>query len=356
MSKKTADYKNIDVIAPNLNRRLSGVTSTIVRLVPIQAKKLGIVSFGVGLPDFVPRLSLKELFLLPKSNSGKSRVWHARRNVEMLLGLALKYVLRKDYKMLFTSASQRYHSWWTRFLIRRMDHVIATSNAGKAYLTVPSDVIYHGIDTDKFHPAEDKEAIKRRLSLPDAKLIGCVGRIRAQKGTDVFVDAMIKLMPRHPDWQAIILGRATISHQIFLRDLQSRVQAAGLSDRIHFVGEVETHEVVAWYQSLSLFVAPQRWEGFGLTPLEAMACGVPVVATKVGAFPELITENKTGHLIDPGDVDQMAAIVEKLLNAPDMFEKFAAASRKKMVKEFDLSVEADKLIDIYNKMINSADP
>ena len=60
-------------------------------------------------------------------------------------------------------------------------------------------------------------------------------------------------------------------------------------------------EMPRWYQALDLLVAPQRWEGFGLTPLEAMACGVPVIATTVGAFDELVVEGKTGRLISPGD-------------------------------------------------------
>ena len=70
----------------------------------------------------------------------------------------------------------------------------------------------------------------------------------------------------------------------FARDLEARVAQAGMTERILFSPEVPVWEMPQWYQALDLFVAPQRWEGFGLTPLEAMACGVPVVATTVGAF------------------------------------------------------------------------
>ena len=150
MSKHPAP-QTLDVIAPNLNRRLSGVTSTIVRLVPLQEEKIGIASFGMGLPDHVPRVSV--LQLLTMGWRKKPRVWHARRNVEMLLGLFLKTVLRHNYKLLFTSASQRQHSAYTKFLINRMDRIIATSNAGSAYLDHEADVVYHGIDTDGFSPA-----------------------------------------------------------------------------------------------------------------------------------------------------------------------------------------------------------
>ena len=81
------DLSEIQVVAPNLNRRLSGVTSTIVRLVPLQREKINIVSFGVGLPDGFPKLSLMQLLKLgsTKPKNGQFRVWHARRNIEMLL-------------------------------------------------------------------------------------------------------------------------------------------------------------------------------------------------------------------------------------------------------------------------------
>lgn len=347
------DISKINVVAPNLNRRLSGVTSTIVRLVPIQAKRLGVVSFGMGLPDFVPKISIGQLLKLGKKpTDNKYRVWHARRNIEMLLGLALTKILRHPYKLLFTSASQRDHTWYSKLLIRNMDHVVATSNAGHVYLKVPADVVYHGIDTTKFLPTKNTAAIKKRLNLPNGKLIGCIGRIRAQKGTDVFVDTMIKLLPDNPDWYGVVLGRATASHQGFLNELKEKVATAGLSHQIIFADEVPVHEVASWYQALSLFIAPQRWEGFGLTPLEAMACGVPVVATKVGAFPELIVEGKTGYLTEIGDVEKMATATAPLLSNDKLRAKFAKASRAHMVKNFDINVEADKLVQIYHSLLN----
>lgn len=347
------DLSKINVVAPNLNRRLSGVTSTIVRLVPLQAKTLGIVSFGIGLPNFVPQISFSELFKLNKSPQNvKFRVWHARRNIEMLLGLILKKVFRHPYKLLFTSASQRHHTWYSKLLISNMDHVVATSNAGHSYLKVPADVIYHGIDTKNFTPAKDISSIKKRLNLPNGKLIGCIGRIRKQKGTDVFVDTMIKVLPDNPNWYGVVLGRATASHQSFLSELKTRVDTAGLTDRIIFAGEVPVHEVASWYQALSLFIAPQRWEGFGLTPLEAMSCGVPVVATKVGAFPELVIEGKTGHLTDVDNVDKMSTAVAPLLKDEKLLRKFSKASRAHMVQNFDITGEANKLIEIYKSLMS----
>ena len=119
----------LHVLAPNLKKRLSGVTATIARLVPVQASKVGIRATGPGLPKDVPHISLFKVFLLPRKTL---RVWHARRNVEILLGLFLKSVFRKNLKLLFTSASQREHSKYTKWLIQKTDAVVATSAKGVA--------------------------------------------------------------------------------------------------------------------------------------------------------------------------------------------------------------------------------
>ena len=114
----------IEVVAPNLKRRLSGVTATVVRLIPVQARMIGIVTTGPGLPAELPHIPLSQAALMPRN---RWRVWHARRNTEMALGLVLRRILRRKYKMLFTSAAQRQHTGFTRWLIRQQDALIATS-------------------------------------------------------------------------------------------------------------------------------------------------------------------------------------------------------------------------------------
>ncbi|MGB2891940.1 MAG: glycosyltransferase family 4 protein, partial [Albidovulum sp.] len=307
----TPDLRAIEVIAPNLKRRLSGVTATVVRLVPLQARTIGIVATGPGLPPHVPHLPLWRMFVMPRN---RLRVWHARRNTEMALGLVLRGLFRRRLALLFTSASQRRHTGYTRWLIARMDGLIATSARSARYLERRAEVIHHGIDTEGFSPPVDRAALRRRLGLPEVDVIlGCFGRIRAQKGTDAFVDAAIDLLQDRPGMTALVMGRATEGHEAFLGELKARAAAAGLADRIRFMPEVPVHDIADWYRALDLYVAPQRWEGFGLTPLEAMACGVPVVATRVGAFEEIVTED-TGSLVPPGDVPALASAIAALLD------------------------------------------
>lgn len=350
MKETRVDMARVHVIAPNFKRRLSGVTSTIIQLVPIQQRTVGIATLGPGLPDHLPKMRWWQVpALLRRPQGARFRVWHARRNVEMLGGLILRDILRAPLKLVFTSASQRQHTSWTRFLISRMDAVIATSRKTAAYLKVPNTVIMHGIDTERFHPPADRSKAVRDVGLDPAQYYaGCFGRVRRQKGTDLFVDAMIALLPRHPQWSAIVAGRATAQHKAFEDELKQRVAAAGLEDRILFVGEHT--DIERWYRALSLYVAPQRWEGFGLTPLEAMASGVPVVAADVGAFSELIVEGETGRLVSAGDLDAMRDGAGRYLGDPELLRQHGEQARAHVLEVFQLQGEARRLVDIYATM------
>ncbi|MCV9961258.1 glycosyltransferase family 4 protein [Pararhizobium sp. BT-229] len=350
------DISDVEIIAPNFKRRLSGVTTSIIQLVPVQrALGLKIATLGPGLPDSLPHIGYSALLNLWSRPKGRGlRVWHARRNVEMLPAIVLRDILRMKLKIVFTSASQRKHSGWSKFLIRRMDAVIATSSKTAAYLQVPSTTIMHGIDTQRFFPATDKAAAKVALGLPaDRKIAGCFGRVRHQKGTDLFVDSMISLLPGRPDWIAIVAGRATGAHQSFETGLKDRVKAAGLADRILFVGEHTN--IPDWYRALDLFIAPQRWEGFGLTPLEAMATKVPVVATDVGAFSELLMtgESETGVLISADSLAEMTDAAALFMDDPERTRAAGERGLTRAIDSFSIQGEASRIGAVYERLLGS---
>lgn len=345
------DPSSVDVIAPNFKQRLSGVTSTIIQLIPCQRDAgLKIATLGPGLPDHLPKIRFRDLWKLwRRPSSSRYRIWHARRNIEMLPGIILRDLLRMPLKLVFTSASQRKHTAYSKFLIKRMDSVIATSAKTSAYLEVLNTVIMHGIDTRRFCPPSDKASAKRAVGLPDGhKIVGCFGRIRHQKGTDIFVDAMIALLPNHPDWMAIIAGRTTVEHLAFEKELHDRIAAAGLTERIKFVGEHT--DIDRWYKALDLFVAPQRWEGFGLTPLEAMASGVPVVANDVGAFSELIKEGVTGHVVGMPFLENQILSIERLMSKDKLLQSQSQQSLVHVVENYSLLGEAQAIMRVYDEV------
>lgn len=338
----------IDVIAPNFKRRFSGVTSTIIRLLPVQARDIDIVGTGPGLPDDVPHVPLWRIATLPRD---RWRVWHARRNTEMLGGLFLRYVLGRKFKLLFTSAAQRRHSGYTRWLIRHMDAVVATSTRSASFLERDATVIMHGIDADGFSPVADKASLRARLGLPDGVLIGCYGRVRHQKGVDLFVETLLRVLPDHPQAHGIVMGRTTEQHAGFTRALKEKVAASPIADRIHFLDEQPLEELAARFRALDLYVAPQRWEGFGLTPLEAMSCGVPVIAARVGAFEDLIADGETGVLTGIEDVEAMAHALDALLSDQDMRAEWSDAARQHVLGGFRIEHEAAALAKVYKSLL-----
>ena len=343
------DIRNVDVIAPNFKRRLSGVTSTIVQLVPAQVKLgLRIAVLGPGLPDDagLPKIGFSALAGLWRAPEGRThRVWHARRNNEMGFGLLLRSVLRMPLKLVFTSAAQREHSAYTRFLIRRMDAVIATSDRSASFLKVPFRVIRHGVDLHAFHPPQGPDDTMEATGLPGRHLVGCFGRIRHQKGTDLFVRAMIELLPHYPDWTAVICGRATASHTAFADGLKAEIIAAGLAGRIVFMGEVP--DVKVWYRRLALYVAPSRNEGFGLTPLEAMASETAVVASDAGAYAEMITPGETGAVTPAGNYEALRDAIRPYLADPQMTARHAAEGLASVRRTFALENEAKAVNAVY---------
>lgn len=347
MSPVSTDLREIEIIAPNLKRRLSGVTSTIVQLIPKQiAMGTRIVTLGPGLPNHLPNLKwaqLPGLWLRPRR--ARVRVWHARRNNEMLLGLLLRSVLRMPLKLLFTSAAQRRHSRYTRWLIRRMDKVIATSSRSGSFLRVPHTVIQHGVDLNLFHPPETPADRMAATELPGRYLVGCFGRVRHSKGTDLFVEAMIALLPKYPDWTAVICGRVTAENRSFADKLIQSVAEAGLSDRIRFLGEVD--DVRPWYRRATLYVAPSRNEGFGLTPLEAMASQTAVVASDAGAYEEMIVPGKTGLVVPAGDGFSLTTAIETYLADPDETRRQGQNAVLHVRSNFALEKEATAIGEVY---------
>ena len=185
----------LEIIIPNLNWRYSGGTAVNRTIAPLIAKRWRAAWCGPDRPEGIAALSLGDLVRLrfrPPAH-GKVRIWHARRNVEMLAGLALN-LLGYGFALIFNSASQRKKTWFTDFLIARMDALIATSEMAAQFLRRPATVVLHGIDVDLYSPPADRVAAFAKTGLPGKYGIGTFGRVRKQKGSDLFVEAMCRLL------------------------------------------------------------------------------------------------------------------------------------------------------------------
>src|SRR5579883_809941 len=339
---------DLDLIVPNLHRRYSGVTATNRMVAPKLAQRVSAAWLGSNAPDGIARLVVADLMRLWRRP--RPLIWHARRNNEMIAGVVLR-ALGWPLKLVFTSAAQRHHSWTTRFLIRRMDAIIATSDVSASYLKRSATVIPHGVDTDLYAPPPDRAAAFAESGLPGRHAVGCFGRVRAQKGSDVFVEAMCRLLPRYPDFTAVMVGAIVPEQMVFANDLKRRIEAAGLSQRIVILGELEIAEVQRWYQRLTIYAFTSRNEGFGLTLIEAMAAGAALVAARAGAAELVVEDGVTGTLVPPGDVDALVAALEPLMRDPQAASAMGARGRVRVVEKFSLDTEADRIVAVYRTLV-----
>ena len=339
---------DLQVIVPNLHRRYSGVTATNRMVAPRLAKLYRAAWFGSDAPEGISRLSAADFLKLWGRKT--PLIWHARRNNEMIAGVLLRS-FGWPLKLVFTSAAQRHHSWITRWLIRRMDAIIATSDISASFLKREAAVIPHGVDTDTYAPPRDRAAAFAEAGLPGRYAIGCFGRVRAQKGSDVFVEAMCRLLPRYPDFTGVIVGAITPEQAAFANDLNKRIEAAGLQSRIVMTGELEIGQVQRWYQRLTIYAFTSRNEGFGLTLIEAMSAGAALVASRAGAAELVVEDGVSGVLTPSGDADVLVAALEPLMRDPASAAAMGERGRARVMEKFSLDAEADRIAEVYRTLV-----
>lgn len=338
----------LQLVVTNLHWRYSGVTATNRMIAPKLAGLFRAAWLGTDAPDGIARMRVAELLKLWPRRTPV--IWHARRNDEMIAGVVLK-ALGWPLKLVFTSAAQRDHTWITRWLIGHMDAVVATSAASASYLKRPATVVTHGVDTELYAPPPDRAAAFAESGLPGRYAIGCFGRVRAQKGTDVFVEAMCALLPRHPDFTAVIVGAITPDQRGFADTLRRRIAVAQLQSRIVILGELPLAQVQRWYQRLTIYAFTSRNEGFGLTLLEAMAAGAALVASRAGAAEIVVDDGVSGVLVPAGDATALAEALEPLMRDPAVATALGAQGRLRVLGHFSLDVEADGIAAVYRTLI-----
>lgn len=347
------DFAEVEVVAANLNRRYSGVTSTVIALLPAQARSLSIAGLGPNLPHHLPTVRWRDVLTggwrPPKG--ARHRIWHARRNIEMVAGLLLARVLRQPWRLVFTSAAQRRHTRFTKALIRRMDAVLATSPEAAAFLDGPATVSLHGVDTAVYRPAEDRAAAFAATGLPGRHGVGIFGRVRHQKGTDLFVDALLATLPARPDWTAVVIGLEKPEDRAFADACREKLAMAGLAERVRFLGEQPVEAIPVFMRALSLVVAPPRHEGFGLLPLEAMASGTPVIASRAGAHAHLIADGVTGWLVPAGDTHALTAAMARAMDLDSVTRRaIGHAGRAHVEAHFSVEREAVRINAVYAQL------
>ena len=345
-----------DLIVTNFNRNFTGVSATAAGVVRQQAGRYDMALCGValpGCPDPVTRKAAIAASRRPPPGRAFT-IWHVRRNTEMRAALWARDMLRLPIRIVFTSAAIRRHSAFPRWLISRMDAVIATTGPAATFVPHVRAVVPHGVDCARFTPAPDRAAAWAATGYPGARGIATIGRIRPEKGSDRFVEAMLRLLPDRPDTTALLIGRAAETDQAFLDGLTAKITAAGLSDRILFPGEIAPDALPPLMQALSAVVQLPRYEGYGMAPLEGMAAGVPFVATDQGNYRSFAGQGTCGTIIPDQDPGAAVTALHQLLSDPARHADMAAAAREAAATQYSIEAETDGIAAVYDALWDAA--
>jgi mannosyltransferase len=322
---------------------------------PIISKKINLAVLGNHyVPNQFRTLSYKQFLALCKTPlpDGNLRVFHARRNDEMIQAIVARRLTMGKLRIVFTSTAQRNHSLFTRYLMSQMDGIISTCQAAASYLRRKPDVIIpHGVDQEVYHPAKDKATAWRALGYPGKYGVGIFGRVRKQKGVDIFVKAAISVAGKHPDFTFLIGGEITPSNKPFVQSLQHHIKEAGLQRQILFIGKQPLERLPELFRGVSILAALSRNEGFGLTPLEGMASGTAVLTSEAGAWKEIVQEGITGFCLPCGDAIGTARKMNAMMVDQTKLAEMGACGRKLVEKEYTITREANQIAEYLGGLI-----
>ena len=238
-----------------------------------------------------------------------------------------------------------------RWMHRRMDRVVCVSRGQAEKVRrcgVAEDricVIPNGIDPSRFAKEPNPEVRQKLLDLfdsPPKTLVGAAGRLSPEKGYDILIDALART---RENLAVVLFGDG------FLRaELQEQIDRLGLTSKIRLAGF--TSELDRFFPAFDLFVQSSRTEGFPCVNLEAMASGIPVVATAVGGVPEQIESERTGILVPPEDPEALASALDRLAADPEFRRMMGTAARTKVEKDFSCAAQAEAYADLYRQMLS----
>jgi glycogen(starch) synthase len=222
----------------------------------------------------------------------------------------------------------------------------------QTYFHVPADkvdVIANGVDTarfDRWHGA-DLADFRLRYARPDEKIVFYVGRVVYEKGLQVLVDAVPKVLAEFPQAKFVIAGTGGM-----LGELRHRVQERGLAGKVLFTGYIADGDRDRLLALSSCVVFPSLYEPFGIVALEAMASRAPVVVSAVGGLAEVVTHAETGITTYPGNSDSLAWGILHTLQEPAWAKQRADVAYQMVVEQYNWARIARQTIDVYERIIS----
>jgi D-inositol-3-phosphate glycosyltransferase len=209
-------------------------------------------------------------------------------------------------------------------------------------------VIPLGVDLDRFHPAEKQDA-RSALGLKDERIILFVGRIEPLKGIDILINAA-SLLESDVECTVLVVG-GDDSSQSEVAELRDLARDRGIEHRVAFVGAVDHETLPLYYNAADVCVVPSHYESFGLVAVEAMASGVPVVASRVGGLTGTIKDGETGYLVPWLCPEPFAERIELLLENEPLRNNLGEAAREAMSR-YRWENVATAVLSLYQTLLN----
>jgi glycosyltransferase involved in cell wall biosynthesis len=229
--------------------------------------------------------------------------------------------------------------WITLTKKMKQEVIVHTKMPAARISIIPLGVDIHIFDTKLYNQIENR----KKFGLPLTKLIiGMLGRLDPQKGQEEFIRAVPSLLKHHTDLHFVLVGEETQGQEGFKERLLNLSRKLGISNSVQLLPFTEA--VAEFMSAIDIFVLPSYCETFGLVILEAMAMGKAIVATDAGGVPEIITNNSTGLLIPPRDVNSLSEALAKLIKDQELRISLSKQARSEALKRFDITYCVDQLV------------
>jgi N-acetyl-alpha-D-glucosaminyl L-malate synthase BshA len=239
----------------------------------------------------------------------------------------------------------------TRFSIEKSDAVTAVSEflrretVREFRIERPIEVIHNFVDTELFRVRDHDCAASSRLSPHGERVLMHISNFRKVKNLPVVL-AVFNEVQKHLPARLALVGDGPEREST-----ERQAEEMGISDRVDFLGDQES--VADILPAADVFLLPSQHESFGLAAREAMACGVPVVGSRIGGLPEVIVHEETGYLCDPNDVQCMTTIVLALLRDEKLRRTIGRAARARAESEFNRDRVVARYVDAYRRLVAS---
>ncbi len=235
-------------------------------------------------------------------------------------------------------------NWAAMHLIKGADALTAVSNSLKKGIVSrildknkAIQVIHNGVDTSLFVPGEKVEERKTILS---------IGRLSYAKGFDILFHSFYELAVEFPGWELRVAGDGELRVS-----LENLVKSLNLQGRVHFLGMLQTKDLIEEIHSAAFIASASRWEGFSLAALESLSCGKPLVTTDVEGSAEMVIEGITGRIIPRENPVALTEAMRCLMVQPETLQEMGRQARRFILENYTWDKIANKYLDLYSTLI-----